>query len=139
MGSTQHRQEIPTHLEVEDRILFGLTLRQGIFALVGCSIGYTVFAQLGQLPWPVAASGGHMPLALRITVACVPALVALAVAVIQPAGRPLEEWLFALARFATLPKHCVWRPRIAAPENLDDVDSVEASEQGNSLREAPDA
>lgn len=111
MGSGRQRQEIPTHLEVEDRILFGLTLRQGIIALVGLSIGYMVFAQSGQLPWPTTSGGGHPPLALRIVVAGIPPLLALAIAVIQPMGRPLEEWVFALMRYASLPKRCVWRPR----------------------------
>lgn len=111
MGSGSQRQEIPTHLEVEDRILFGLTLRQGIIALVGLSIGYMVFAQSGQFPWPTTNWGGHPPLALRIVVASIPPLLALAIAVIQPMGRPLEEWVFALMRYASLPKRCVWRPR----------------------------
>lgn len=111
MGSGRQRQELPTHLEVEDRILFGLTLRQGIIALVGLSIGYMAFAQSGQLPWPTTSEGGHPPLALRIVVASIPPLLALAVAVIQPMGRPLEEWVFALVRYVSLPKHCVWRPR----------------------------
>src|SRR5579859_7164609 len=115
MGSGRQRQEIPTHLEVEDRILFGLTLRQGIIALVGLSIGYIVYAQSGQLPWPTTSGGGHPPLALRIVVASIPPLLAVALAVIQPMGRPLEEWVFALMRYVSLPKRCVWRPRGAAP------------------------
>jgi hypothetical protein len=112
-GANQ-RHEIPTHLEVEDRILFGLTLRQGIVVLVGLSIGYSLYAQLGNLPWPDGGAGGHPPLVLRVAVAFLPALLALAVAVVQPAGRPLEEWLFALTRYAALPKRYIWRPRIVS-------------------------
>lgn len=125
-NSAHQRQEIPTHLEVEDRLVFGLTLRQGIVVLIGCALGYTLYAQLGHLPWPGAGSGGHLPLALRIAGACIPALMAFAVAAIQPAGRPLEEWLFALLRYAALPKHCVWRPHLNTSigpipvEQLDD-------------------
>lgn len=115
-GSTPH-QEIPTHLEVEDRILFGLTLRQGIIALVGLSLGYALYAQLGHLPWFAGAGAGegHPLLALRIGAGCLPVLAALTLALIQPAGRPLEEWLFALARYMALPKRCVWRTRGNVP------------------------
>ena len=125
--SVRQRQEIPTHLEVEDRILFGLTLRQGILLLLGAAIGYFTFAQSGQIPWFGAGnagtigSAGHttanlqlsLPLVLRIALALFPLLGALALAVIQPAGRPLEDWLFAVARYLTLPKRCIWRARAA--------------------------
>ena len=107
--AVRQRQEIPTHLEVEDRILFGLTLRQGVVLLLGTSVGYFLFAQSGQ---PIADV--HIPLALRIGLGLIPVLVALAVALVQPAGRPLEDWLFAIARYLTLPKQYVWRPRMQA-------------------------
>lgn len=130
-GMTQptQRQEIPTHLEVEDRILFGLTLRQGVVVLVGLSVGYSLYVQMENLPWPAAGAGVHPPLALRVLVALLPALLALVLAAFQPAGRPLEEWLFALARYAMLPKHCVWRTRATldkSPEGPSDPDGDEA-------------
>ncbi len=103
----RQRQEIPTHLEVEDRILFGLTLRQGVILLLGTTVGYFLFAQSGQ-----AVASMHIPLALRVGLGLTPVLVTLALALIQPAGRPLEDWLFAIARYLTLPKQCVWRPRL---------------------------
>ena len=138
-GANQ-RHEIPTHLEVEDRILFGLTLRQGIVVLVGLSIGYSLYAQLGSLPWPDGGGGGagHPPLALRVAVALLPALLALAVAVVQPAGRTLEEWLFALARYAALPKQYTWRPRVVsiADEWRGDMESWEARSAGTSELQA---
>jgi PrgI family protein len=105
-GDPLQRHEIPTHLEVEDRILFGLTLRQGIILLLGATAGYFLFAQSGQ-----AIADIHVPLALRIGLGLLPALVALAVAMIQPAGRPLEDWFFAIVRYLGVPKQCVWRPR----------------------------
>ena len=109
MDDPLQRQEIPTHLEVEDRILFGLTLRQGIILLLGATAGYFLFAQSGQAIMDI-----HVPLALRIGLGLLPALVALAVAMIQPAGRPLEDWFFAIVRYHTVPKRCVWRPRPSA-------------------------
>lgn len=124
------RQEIPTHLEVEDRLLFGLTLRQGMIVLVGLSVGYFLYAQLGALTWPLSRfpGGAHPPLAVRICVALLPALCSLALAVVQPAGRPLEEWLFALVRYATLPKRYVWRPRTSLSISLISVEHPGAGE-----------
>ena len=125
------RQEIPTHLEVEDRVLFGLTLRQGIIALVGLSLGYSLYAQLGQLSWPAGDTVGHLPLVVRIVLGLLPALVAVALATIQPAGRPLEEWLFALARYAALPKECAWRPRVTAGTPECETDLSESTARAN--------
>lgn len=139
MSNGTPQQEIPTHLEVEDRILFGLTLRQGIIALVGLSLGYALYAQLGQFPWFASAGIGagagagaaHPPLPLRIVVGSVPVVVALALAIIQPAGRPLEEWLFALARYAALPKRCVWRPRSnIMASTANDPATAESNDRG---------
>lgn len=134
-GEANQRQEIPTHLEVEDRILFGLTLRQGILVLVGLSIGYSLYAQLGNLPWPDGGAGdwGHPPLALRVVVALLPALLTLAVAVVQPVGRPLEEWLVALARYAMLPKQYTWRPRVVSSAG----ERVEGSEERDARASEP--
>lgn len=126
MDDPLQRHEIPTHLEVEDRILFGLTLRQGIILLLGATAGYFLFAQSGQ-----ALAGIHLPIAVRIGFGLLPVLVALAVALIQPAGRPLEDWFFAIARYLTLPKQCVWRPR-SSPVVLDGLSQkgVKGGSQG---------
>lgn len=126
------RREIPTHLEVEDRLVFGLTLRQGIVVLVGLSIGYALYAQAGNLPWPDGGGdlSGHPPLMLRVAIALLPALGAVALAVVQPGGRPLEEWLFALARYAALPKRSVWRPR-SCDGNLPHTQLADCTDLGD--------
>ena len=33
-----HQHEIPTHLNVEDKLLLGLTMRQFLYLIVGCSV-----------------------------------------------------------------------------------------------------
>lgn len=118
MPEQDRRHEIPTHLEVEDKLLFGLTLRQAVVALVGVALGFLVYSQLHRLPWEWPALGGaprgHLPLWTQIMCGALPVLLALAVALFCPAGRPLEDWLFALARYAAQPKRCVWRPRPGA-------------------------
>lgn len=124
----RQRQEIPTHLEIEDRILFGLTLRQGVILLLGTTVGYFLFAQSGQ-----AVARMHIPLALRVGLGLTPVFITLAMALIQPAGRPLEDWLFAIARYLTLPKQCVWRPRLV-PVNRA---TPEAANTGTSDKSLP--
>ena len=48
MASLRH--EIPTHLNVEDRALFGLSVRQLALLLAGCAAAYAAYdAQEGEL------------------------------------------------------------------------------------------
>ena len=92
--------EIPTHLNVEDRLVFGLTARQALNLMAGLSGAYGVWSE-----WP------DWPLALRLALVAWSVLSALLFALWQPGGRPLEEWAFAALRYATLPRAAVWRPR----------------------------
>ena len=80
-------------------MVFGLTVRQFLYVLVGCSAAYTVWDQLAT-----AAFG------TRAMAAVVCAAVALAFALLRPAGRALEEWLIAALLFATSPRRSTWRP-----------------------------
>jgi PrgI family protein len=98
------RHEIPTHLEVEDKILGSLTVRQLLFLAVGVSLSYGLWGLLRH------ASPAHLPLIAAILLAAIPALCTLVLALVQPGGRPFEEWLLTLVRFATLPHVCLWRP-----------------------------
>jgi hypothetical protein len=97
MSSQQH--EVPTHLNVEDKVLFGLTVRQFLYVLVGSSTSYAL--------WEQAAVYGE---ALRdvCVVLCVGST--LAFALLRPAGRALEEWLAAAVLFAACPRQATWRP-----------------------------
>lgn len=94
------RHEIPTHLNVEDRAIYGLTIRQVMYLTVGGAGGYALWNQ-----WP------DLPLALRgaIVVPCL--LLAVIVALIRPFGRGLDEWLFVALHHLAVPKASVWRPR----------------------------
>ena len=101
------RHEIPTHLEVEDKILGTLTVRQLLFLAVGLSLSYGLWGLLHQL---AVSPGHHLPIVAQIALAAFPALCTLVLALAQPGGRPLEEWLLAIARYAGQPKVCIWRP-----------------------------
>ena len=49
----RRHHEVPTHLNVEDKVLFGLTVRQFLYMLVGSSASYTLWDQLAGLGDPV--------------------------------------------------------------------------------------
>jgi hypothetical protein len=104
MKSRQH--EIPTHLNVEDKLVFGLTMRQFLYVLVGCSTAYSLWEQAVDVPS-----------VLRVAVCGVCLVLAFALALVRPFGRPLEEWLLAGALYARSPRVSSWRPREPEPSH----------------------
>lgn len=103
------KHTVPTHMNVPDNVLtvgsVSLTTRQFLILLIGSSVGYNLWHQLHGL----SAYAAPLGLVLRVCLALVPALLALAFALAQVAGRPLEVWFFVLLRYWFQPKRCVWR------------------------------
>jgi hypothetical protein len=97
MTITHH--EVPTHLDVEDKVLFGLTVRQFLYLLVGSSASYAL--------WDQAAAMGD---GLRVAGVSLCVGTTLAFALVRPAGRALEEWLVAGLVFAASPRRATWQP-----------------------------
>lgn len=93
-----HRHEIPTHLNVEDKAFYGFSVRQVMYLTVGFAGSYGLWNQ-----WP------DLALAVRIGIAAVCFSIAVALALIRPAGRGLEEWAFVALHYLALPKAGVWR------------------------------
>ncbi len=93
------RHEIPTHLGVADQAFAGLSMRQMLSAAAGLALAY---GAVSDLP---------LPLVGRLVVAVVVLAGTLLLVLWRPAGRPLEEWLFVLLRYASAPRVAVWRPR----------------------------
>lgn len=94
------RHEIPTHLEVEDRLLWSLTARQTLLLLIGALIGYSFWLNMGWLiPW----------WALRLAGALVIFVLSAALAFIRPRGRNLESWVFAILHYVAIPKLYIWQ------------------------------
>jgi hypothetical protein len=101
---TTLHHEVPTHLNVEDKVLFGLTVRQFLYLLVGSSASYALWQQTLQM--------GDGPRAALVAV-CV--ATTLAFALVRPAGRALEEWLVAALMFAASPRRATWQSREPVP------------------------
>jgi hypothetical protein len=95
--------EVPTHLDVEDKVLLGLSVRQFLYLLVGSSAAYTLWEQPALME----------PLRLGLVTASV--CLTLAFALLRPAGRTLEEWLAAALVYAASARCSTWRPREPDP------------------------
>jgi PrgI family protein len=104
MTATHH--EVPTHLNVEDRVVFGLTARQFLYVLVGSSASYALWDQTAWLGDPV-----------RVASVIISLGTALAFALVRPADRALEEWLVAALVYAATPRGATWQP--AEPDAAD--------------------
>ena len=102
----QQRHEIPTHLNVEDRAFYGLTVRQVMYLTIGLSGGYAFWNQLPALP-----------IVLRGSLVVLSVALALTFALVRPHGRSLDEWAFVALHHAAMPKASVWRPQ--GPERTD--------------------
>jgi hypothetical protein len=96
------RHEIPTHLHVQDKVLFGLTARQTVHLLVGLAASAALWTHLS------AATG--VPLSARAGAAALCLGAALLVALVRPYGRGVEEWAVVALRYATTPRCAVWQP-----------------------------
>ena len=94
------QHEIPTHLNVEDKMFWRLSARQVAILVSGASCAYWAW---NDLPW--------LPLAPRGALTALVAALALALALVRPHGRALEEWAFAWLHYATMPRASTWRVR----------------------------
>jgi hypothetical protein len=96
--------KVPTHMNLPDKVVFGLTARQLLLLLIGCSLGYNLWLHLDALD--ALALPGQV---LRIALALVPAGLAIAMALISIADRPLEVWFLVLLRYWQRLRIYVWR------------------------------
>ena len=91
----------PTHLNVEDKVVFGLTARQFLYVLVGSSASYSLWEQAPALGDAAARGDGRRSASARPSPS--PCW--------RPADRPLEEWLAAACVYAGSPGRATWQPR----------------------------
>jgi hypothetical protein len=91
--------ELPTHLQVEDQLIAGLTARQLLRLLLGGALAFGVWDQVHWLPDEV-----------RLALAAVLFVIGVLFALVQPAGCSLDRWLMAAVLFMVLPRRLSWHP-----------------------------
>ena len=91
--------EVPNHLNVLDTLFLGLTARQVATFMAFASPAYGIWDQLTIAPVTV-----------RGTLAALLVLAGIAFTLIQPGGRPLDEWAFALFAYVVTPRRLWWCP-----------------------------
>ena len=116
--------KVPTHMSFPDKVVFGLTARQLLILLIGCSASYDLWLQLHALN-PYTAVG----LIVRVGIALLPIASATALALISVAGRPLEAWSLVLFRYWQRPQTYVWRS-VRTQQQGERVDAVGGTETG---------
>ena len=90
--------EVPNHLNVQDTVFLGLTERQAATLIAFASSAYGLWDQLTVAPVPV-----------RGLLAALVLLLGIAFTLVQPGGRPLDEWAFVVSAFAVTPRRLHWR------------------------------
>jgi hypothetical protein len=90
--------EVPTHLNVEDTIDFGLGAHQLVRLAAAGSLAYLVWDQATMLPAEA-----------RLVVAGLLVAAGLLCALLQPGGRPLDRWVLAAGLYLLLPRRLPWR------------------------------
>ena len=108
------RYQIPTHLDVEDKIVsfngIGLTVRQTFLLVLGWSLTVDVWRSLDSLH-----SLGFGGLALRVILSALPGLLSCVIAWTKVGFRHLESWLLIVFLFYTKPKLYLWRSLASHP------------------------
>jgi len=89
--------EVPNHLNVQDTLFLGLTARQVATFMAFASPAYGVWDQLTIAPLPV-----------RGALAALVVLAGIAFTLLQPGGRPLDEWAFAVFAYTVTPRRLRW-------------------------------
>jgi PrgI family protein len=98
------KEEFPTFLNEQPTVVFGRTARELLFIACSIVVAWNVWgATEGVLGSPGA-------LFLRITLAALPAIFGIMLAMVYVGYRPLEEWLFVWLLYTFTPKIFLYKP-----------------------------
>jgi hypothetical protein len=103
--------DVPTHLEVTDKLVFGLTAGQTLFSAAAIFVGFSLWKRMLLLGMP-------MPISLALAVPV--SLFLIALTLIRPEERSLDQWCFILLRYLLQPKVCLLAKarEVDLPEDL---------------------
>lgn len=81
--------EVPTHLEVEDKSFFGLTMSQFVTLVIGLTLAAVLYNY--GLFW--------LPQLARLAISGVIALLIILSVLVRPGGKAISDWLLEHAQF----------------------------------------
>ncbi len=125
--------QVPKNIDLEDKIVGPLTLRQFLYVLVGGAISYSIFKKM-------AVPGGNTQLAMMISLPI--ALFSMALAFVKIQGQPLTEFLMALFTFMSRPRQRIWKRHdqeqgLVLDENKK-VEKANVSKKAMNIKEVSD-
>lgn len=120
------RHEVPTHLMVRDKVVFGLTIRQLFWLGTGLAVSFHLWTSIHLDAW-------HLTIPLRVLSAMLIMGSAAAIALLVIANQTVEAWVSHLLLYVSHARYLVWRPlqQEMAPigqarEEEDEEDNEEA-------------
>jgi PrgI family protein len=93
------RHEVPNHIQIEDKVLGPLTLRQLLILTIGVSVGYSLWSDFIRT----------LPGILDFIVGSIPFLIGCLFAFLRLEQKNFEDWCWAVTRFYFLPKIYIWQ------------------------------
>jgi hypothetical protein len=111
--------DVPTHLEVTGKLVFGLTAGQTLFCAAGVFAGYSLWRRLQLLGLPLAGS---------VPVAALASLALISLTLIRPEERSLDQWSFILLRYLFRPKVCLLAREELEVEKREELEAEETEE-----------
>ncbi|MDP9409152.1 MAG: PrgI family protein [Actinomycetota bacterium] len=114
-----YNHEMPSKLDVEDKMVWGMNGRQLAIVISGLASAYGAWSNLVFLP-----------LLARGLMAALVAVATLALAFVRPGGDGLEDWFFAWVRFQMMPARAVWQPSAFARTEAPPVEETGFVELG---------
>ena len=100
------KEEFPTFLNEQPTIIFGRTGRELLIIAVGICVAYVSWIRVSTIFPPRSFIG----IVLQVVDILICGVVALLVAFVKVASRPLEEWIAAFLFYSLIPKVYIYIP-----------------------------
>lgn len=100
------KEEFPTFLNEQPKIIFNRTGRELVLIAVGATLAYSLWIDLGN----VVHGNSIVVNLVRGLVALIVVVIALLIAFIKVARRPLEEWAIIWLFYMLIPKVYIYIP-----------------------------
>ncbi|GHO42797.1 PrgI family mobile element protein [Ktedonospora formicarum] len=105
------KEEIPTFLNEQPKVIFGRTGRELLIIVCGIVAGYSLWGNIQDFIsaqwWSVTS----------IIIAVIPTIIAFIVALFPIAERPIEEWVMCWFLYVSMPRLYIYKSSESEPED----------------------